>query len=449
MWAFDVLFGRQRSSEKGGGRVVPDDMRAHLTAGFATVLLMAGAIGGWAATTELAGAVIGAGTVVVDSNVKKVQHPTGGIVGELRVREGARVAEGDLLIRLDETITRANLGVVMSQLYELNVRQGRLFAERDDEPEITLNEWVVARQSISEVQRLITTEQRLFESRRNGRNGQRAQLNERLNQLGEELKGLEGQHGAKTKESEFIKTELGEIEKLWKKNLAPLSKYTQLNREATRIDGERGSLIANMAQNRAKAAETRLQILQLDTDLKTEVSKELREVQSRQAELNERRIAAEDQLRRVEIRAPDSGIVHMLSVHTVGGVINAGEQVMLIVPNEEALVLEVKIGPNDISQVKVGQEAVVRLTSFNQRTTPEIKGQVSRVSADLTREPQSGQIFFIIRVSFTEEQLKRLDGQRLVPGLPAEVYVQTEQRTALSYLMKPIADQMARAFRER
>lgn len=430
-------------------RTVPDDIRMHLITGFATVFLLAGGLGGWAATTQLAGAVIGMGTVVVDSNVKKVQHQQGGIVGEIRVREGARVNEGDLLIRLDETITRANLGIIMSQLDEMGVRQGRLIAERDSANDLVLPDSLLTRLELPEVQRLIESERKVRDSRGTSREGQRSQLGERLNQLGEEIKGLEGQHRAKTKESEFIRTELGEIEKLWKKNLAPLSKYIALNREATRIDGERGQLISAMAQARAKMAETRLQILQLDNDLKTEVSKDLREVQAKQAELNERRVAAEDQLRRVELRAPQGGTVHQLAVHTVGGVINAGEQVMLIVPYDEALVLDVKIGPQDVSQVRVGQEARVRLTSFNQRVTPEITGQVTRVSADLMREQQSNQIYFIARVVFTEAELKRLGEQKLAPGIPAEVYIQTEQRTALSYLLKPLSDQIARAFKER
>jgi HlyD family secretion protein len=443
--------GSSAAAASAGARVrrVPDDLRAHLIAGFATVILLAGGIGVWAATTELSGAVIGAGTVVVDSNVKKVQHPSGGIVGEIRVREGSRVREGDLLIRLDETITRANLGIVQSQLDEIDVRQGRLVAERDGVTGLRLPDPVASRVNQPEVARMVFAEAALMESRRKSREGQRSQLEERLNQLGEEIRGLEGQHAAKTKEGEFIRIELQEIEKLWQKNLAPLSKRIQLNREATRIDGGRGNLISGIAQARAKIAETRLQIIQLDSDLKTEVSKELREIQAKKSELIERRVAAEDQLRRVELRAPQTGVVHMLTAHTVGGVINAGEQVMLIVPFDEALVLDVRIGPQDISQVKLGQQAQVRLTAFNQRTTPEIKGVVSRVGADLTKEAQSSVLFYTVRVTLTEDELRKLGDQRLVPGMPAEVYIQTESRTAISYLLKPLSDQMARAFRER
>ncbi len=446
------LTGAKRPAGEHGVTVreVPDDLQMHLRAGFVTVILLVSWIGGWAATTELAGAVIGAGTVVVDSNVKKVQHPTGGIVGEIKVRDGSRVEEGDLLLRLDETITSANLGIVMAQLDEFTIRLQRLTAERDGLASIELPPDFAHRANLPEIAKILAGERSLFDSRRTGRDGQKSQLRERLNQLGEEIKGLNAQHAAKTKEVEFVQIELREIEKLWAKNLAPLSKRIALNREATRIDGERAQLIAAMAQARAKIAETQLQIIQLENDLRTEVTRDMREIQAKQSELNERRIAAEDQLRRIEIRAPLSGTVHQLAVHTIGGVINAGEPVMLIVPHGEQLVLEAKIGPQDISQVRPGQEAYVRFTSFNQRTTPEVRARVTRVSADLTRDPQqAGLVYYIVRLGLSEDELQRLGKEKLLPGLPAEIYIQTEQRTALSYVLKPLFDQVARAFKER
>ncbi len=433
----------------GQHRTVPDDLRAHIVAGLATVMLLVGGLGVWASTTELAGAVIGAGTVVVDGNVKKVQHASGGIVGEIRVREGERVEKGDIVLRLDETITRASLGIVSSQLIELEVKQSRLIAERDGEADLVMSASLAAKLGSAEVAQSVASERRLMQSRLSSRKGQRSQLEERLNQLEQQISGIEGQHKAKTKELDFIRQELREVEKLWVKELVPLSRRIQLNREATRIEGEGGQLLSSIAQVRMKIAETRLQIIQLDSDLKTEVTKELRDVQSRLTELNERRIAAEDQLRRVDLRAPQSGYVHNLIAHTVGGVINAGEQVMLIVPFDEALVLDVKIGPQDIAQVRVGQEAVLRFTSFNARTTPELKGVVSRVSADLTRETQPERVYFTVRVTLSEDQLKLLGEQRLQPGLPAEVFIQTDARTVVSYLARPLADQVARAFKER
>ena len=177
--------------------------------------------------------------------------------------------------------------------------------------------------------------------------------------------------------------------------------------------------------------------------------KELRDIQAKEAELNERRVAAEDQLKRVDIRAPLSGTVHQLAVHTVGGVISQSEPIMLVVPHSDALVLEARIAPQDIDQVKIDQAAFVRFSAFNQRTTPELVGSVSRVSADLSREQQTNQAFYVVRIALTESELQRLGKLKLVPGMPAEIYIKTDERTALSYLVKPLSDQIARAFRER
>lgn len=424
-------------------------MRRQVAIGLGIVVLLVGGIGGWAATAKLSGAVVGAGTVVVENNVKKVQHPSGGIVGDIRVRDGDTVNAGDLVMRLDDTITRANLGILMSQIDELLVRQSRLVAERDGRKEMTVPEALGERIKSPEVANLVASERALFNNRRNSREGQKSQLRERLNQLNEEIGGIESQHRAKVKETQYIRQELSENEKLFAKNLTPLSKITQLRREATRIEGETGQLTAARAQSRARMAETELQIIQLDNDLRTEVTKELREIQARLSELAERRVAAEDQLKRIDIRAPQSGIVHQLAVHTIGGVINSSDPVMLIVPHDEVLVLEVKIAQQDIAQLKPNQEAFVRFTAFNQQTTPELKGKVSRISADVWRDPQTNFVYYNTRIALDEDELKKLDGQKLLPGMPAEVYIQTAERTALSYAVQPLLNQIRKAFNER
>ena len=257
------------------------------------------------------------------------------------------------------------------------------------------------------------------------------------------------QRNAKAREIQLVRQELVENEKLYATKLTTLAKHIQLRREATRIEGEHGQLTASMAQSRARAAETELQILQLDNELRTEVTKELRDIQAKLAELSERRVAAEDQLKRIDIRAPQSGTVHQLAVHTIGGVINAGEPVMLIVPHDEVLVLEVKIAQQDIAQLRPDQEAFVRFTAFNQQTTPELKGKVSRISADLSRDPQANFFYYTTRISLDDNELKKLDDKKLLPGMPAEVYIQTEERTALSYAVQPLVNQIKRAFNER
>ena len=437
------------NADPAGSRRVSDSLKGHVAIGVAALLLLAGGLGGWAATAELAGAVIAQGTVVVESNVKKVQHPTGGVVGDIRVRDGDKVAAGDLLLRLDETITRANLQIVTGQLDELESRKARLVAERDGRPAIEVPAKLAKRLVEPGVKDMVAGEQALFDSRHKAREGQKAQLKERIAQLGREIEGHEAQQQTKAREISLIQKELIGLLALQQKDLVPSNKVMAMQREEARINGERAQLIASAAQARGKIAEIELQMIQLDQDLKTEVMKDLREILAKQAELNERRVAAEDQLRRIEVRSPYAGVVHQMSVHTVGGVITPSEPVMLIVPEGDALVIEAKVAPQDIDHVWPGQPAVIRFPAFNQHTTPEFKGEVQRVAADLTREPQLNQAYFVTRITLPETELKRMGALRLVPGMPAEVHIKTGERTALSYLVKPLSDQVARAFRER
>lgn len=424
-------------------------IRQHLVIGISILAFLIVGVGGLAATTELSGAVIAPGVLVVDSNVKKVQHPTGGVVGELLVRDGVRVRAGDIVVRLDETVTRANLAIVVKALDELSSRQARLEAERDGDEKVAFPASLIGRIDNPDVAKIVNGEQRLFELRRIARTGQRAQLAERVAQLREESRGLAGQVEAKSKEIELIARELQAVRDLWQKNLVSISRLTQLEREATRVEGERGQLIAASAQVKGKISETELQIIQIDQDLRSEVAKELREIQARVAEYVERKVAAEDQLKRIDIRAPLDGTVHQLAVHTVGGVIQAGEQIMLIVPEAERLIVEVRVNPQDIDQIQIGQRAVLRFAAFNQRTTPELFGSISQISADIVVEQRSGVSYYVARIALTEKEVARLGAVRLVAGMPVESFIETGQRSVLSYLAKPLLDHGARAFRER
>jgi membrane fusion protein, type I secretion system len=408
-------------------------------------------IGGWAATSQLSGAVIGQGVVVVDSSVKKVQHATGGIVGELRVREGDRVNAGDILIRLDETQTLANATIVTKSVDELLARQARLEAERDGADQVVFPKALLDRtkDSNSEASRAIAAETKLFDLRRQARTGQKAQLKERSAQLQEEIKGYLGQVDAKQKEVDLIHQELDGVRSLWQKNLVPIQRLTSLERDSARLEGERSQLGGMIAQSKGKIAEIELQIIQVDQDLRTEVGKDLIETRAKLSELSERKIAAVDQLNRIDIRAPQSGRVHELSVHTVGGVIAPGEQIMLIVPDADALAVDVKIMPRDIDQVYVGQAATMRFAAFDQKTTPEIEGQVSMLSPDITQDQRTGKSYYTARVTLKSQELEKLGGSKLVPGMPVDVFIKTTGRTALSYLMKPLQDQAERAFKER
>ncbi len=426
----------------------PDrSLRRHLLAGLTTLLVLGGGMGGWAATTDIASAVVATGLVVVDSHVKKVQHPTGGVVGEIRVREGDRVKAGDVVVRLDETVTRANLAVITKGLDELEARRGRLEAERDGLDRVRVRPDLVARADEPEIRDLVSGEERLFGLRREARAGLKGQLRQRVEQLREQIGGQDLQARAKGDEIRLIQEELKGVESLYAKNLVPLNRVTALKREETRLKGEQGQLISGVAQAKGKISETELQILQIDQDLRSEVAKELREIGAKSSELAEKRIAAEDQLRRIDIRAPQDGVVHQLAVHTVGGVISPADALMLVVPQADDMAIEVRVAPQDIDQIRIGQDAVLRLSAFNQRTTPEITGRVSRVAADLVQDPKTGVSYYTARVATSPDELARLDGLTLVPGMPVEAFIQTGERTALSYLAKPLSDQMSRAFK--
>ena len=424
-------------------------IQRHLWAGLVILVVLCGGVGGWAATTEISGAVIAPGVLVVDSNVKKVQHPTGGVVGEINARDGDRVTTGDIVVRLDETVTRANLAIVLRGLDELIARKARLEAERDGLEGITVPDEFIDRLGELQVASIVAGERKLFDLRQSARLGQKSQLRERVAQLLEEIGGIGAQIRAKAQEIVLIQRELAGARELWEKNLMPITKLTQLEREATRLEGERAQLTATSAQSKGKISELELQIIQVDRDLASEVGKELREVDAKIGEFVERRVAAVDQLKRIDIRAPQDGFVHQSVVHTIGGVINAGEQLMLIVPSADNLIVEAKFAPQDIDQVKIGQRAVVRFTTFNQRTTPELNGVVTRVSADTTVDQRTSAAYYTLRISLSREEIYRLGEVRLVPGMPVESFVQTGDRKVISYLMKPLSDQIMRAFRER
>ena len=424
-------------------------IRRHLFAGVAVVALLAGGVGGWASTTQFAGAVIAIGSVVVDSNTKKVQHLTGGIVGELRVHDGDRVSAGDVVVRLDDTVTRANLAIVKKGLDELVGRKARLESERDGRQTIKFPDEMLARKSDPDVAHVMESESKLFELRRSARQGQKAQFRERIDQLQEEARGLVAQQGAKDQELGLIGRELAGVKELWAKNLIQLTRLTALEREQARLQGERGQLIATAAQIKGKIAETELQIIQVDQDLSSDVAKEMREIEAKIGEFVERKVTAEDQLKRIEIRAPQDGTVFQLAVHTVGGVVAPGDTIMLIVPHADNLIVEAKVNPQDIDQLQLGQKAMLRFSAFNQRTTPEIAGAVARISADTTTEQRTGQSYYLVRVAMPPQEVARLGEVKLLPGMPVEAFIQTGERTVLSYLMKPLHDQFMRSFKEK
>ena len=424
-------------------------IRRHIIVGCALVAFLGVGLGGWASTAEISGAIIAQGSLVVNSNVKKVQHPSGGVVGEVRARDGDRVKAGDILIRLDETVTQANLAIVTKGLTELYARKARLAAERDGADSVAVPKELADAIADPIVNEALASERKLFDLRRTARRGQKDQLHQRIQQLREQISGLTAQQDAKTKEMALIEQELAGVRELWAKNLVQLNRLTSLQREEARLEGERGQLIAAAAEAKGKTAETELQILQLDQDLSSEVAKELRETDSKIGEYVERKVTAEDQLKRTDIRAPQDGVVFQSTANTVGGVITAGDPIMLIVPEADTLLIEAKVEPKDIDQVQYGQPVVLRFSAFNTRTTPELNGTVVRTGADTTTDQRTGQSYYLVRIAMTAGELSRLGDVKLTPGMPVEAFIQTGERTMLSYLVKPLHDQLMRSFREK
>jgi HlyD family secretion protein len=413
------------------------------------VLIVAAVLGGgWLVFVPLAGAVVVPGNLVVQSNVKQIQHPTGGVVAEIKAQNGSRVSSGDLLVRLDATQTQASLQVVTKQLDELQARMARLTAERDGLAEIEFPAELSERSGNDDIKKLLASEESLFRARSGSRQSQKDLLQSQAAQLAQQITGVESQLDSKAKQLDLIHGELAGVQDLYDKHLVPVQRLTTLQREAAQIDGERGQLTSAIAETKSKIDASQLQIVRIDQDFRSEVVKDLNEAQAKEAELSEHRVAARDQLDRIEIRAPTSGVVNQLSIHTIGGVIKAGETIMELVPDTDDLQIEARVQPKDIDHVRTGQKAFVRFAAFNQRTTPQLNGTVSYVSADTGHDQQTNAPYFTVRVMLPEDERRRLNGQQLVPGMPTEVFMQTGSRTMMSYLFEPITDQMRRAFVE-
>lgn len=423
------------------------DIRITAGIGLAALALLVGTVTVWATTAQLSGAVIAQAQVVVESNVRRIQHPSGGVVGEILVNDGDRVKAGQVLIRLDETSARANLGMIDNQLHQLSARKARLEAERDGKVRLAIPDALAFRAKEEAIAAIVAGEETLFTSRRTAREGQISQLKERIAQTQEEISGLSAQITSKREQIRLIELELAGVRKLYANNLVSISRMTSLEREAARLSGEAGQLVAETARAKGRITETELQIIQIDQDQRREVATELRDVETKLADFAERRVAALDQLQRIEIRAPQDGMVHQKAVHTIGGVVSAGEQIMLIVPQSDGLVIEARIEPQMIDRLKVGQNVVLRFSAFDSATTPDLSGSLTRISADLSRDQQSGLSFYVVRIALKPGEEEKLAGKELVPGMPVEAFIQTGERTPFAYVAKPIGDQVMRAFR--
>ncbi|MBN9451508.1 MAG: HlyD family type I secretion periplasmic adaptor subunit [Bosea sp.] len=431
---------RQRAGRQSFG------LRGHVIVGSALALLLVLGCGGWAASAALNGAVVTQGAVKIDQNLKEVQHRDGGIVQSIAVRQGDRVEQDQVLFRLDDVQTRTELSIIRSQLAENLGRKARLVAERDNLPVVSYPPEIAALSD--DADHIREGETRLFTGNKANRDSRKEQLEISIVQSGEEIRGLEARQVAKIEEVRLVELERGKYLNLFEKGFIDGVKVFNINREWARLLGERGEIDATLARAKLRISDARLQIIAIDETARTEAQRELRQVEAKLSELSDRRIANEDRLARMDIRAPIAGTINELMIFTVGGVITPAARLATIVPQSARLTVEVRIAPNDIDQVHVGQTARMRFSAFNRNTTPEVSGKLAHISPATTKDPVNGQSFYVGEVQVEDAEIA-LGVRRLLPGMPVEVFIATEDRTALSYLLKPLMDHAERVFRER
>ncbi len=423
--------------------------RRLLYVSFIVIAVLFGGFFLWAAVSDISGAVVASGTVKVESSIKKVQNLTGGIIKEIHVKDGDGVSAGDVLIRLDPQAAQSELGIISDQLNAMIARHARLMAERDGEV-FDPSALVLDENSKGIAPSLIRHgETELFIARRDALKGQKNVLSERKAQFENQIEGDQAQLETKQKELELIALELKGVESLYAANLASVQRVMPLRREQARSEGDVQVLKAQMAELRGKIDEVTLQITNLDQERFSEVNRDIQDLEPKMAELVHRKAIAQETLKRLEILAPVSGVVSQLNVHTIGGIIQPGETLMQIVPGNEPLTIEALVSPNDIDQVRVGGRARLRLTAFNRRVTPELIGTISMVAADAVRDERSGLSSFAIKIAVPDSEFAKLSEGAVLPGMVAEVYIETATRSVLSYLLKPATDQFAKVFREK
>ncbi len=421
-------------------------LRWHVVFGFAAAVLLVVGCGGWAAYARLEGAVLGQGVLMVNDNLKEVQHRDGGTVHLIAARHGDHVEKGQVVIRLDDVQIKAELSIILSQLGELLGQQARLIAERDNLNAVEFPSRLT--QVAVDAGLVMRGERRLFDGNKLARDSQKQQLQFSIDQTGEELKGLEWRKKAKTEEIKAVHAEKTKLNDLYGKGLVLGQRVHAINVDWIRLHGELGEIDAAIARANVRISDARLQILAIDQNARTEAQRELRQVEAKLSELNDRQIAAEDRLSRVDIRAPISGTINETTVYTVGGVITPAAKIMTIVPDRPDLRVEVKLNPLDIDQIRIGQTARLRFSAFNRNTTPELSGALVHLSPSVTRNSTTGTTHYVGEIEFTEDVAK-LGDRKPLPGMPVEVFITTDERTPLSYIMKPFSDQVQRAFRER
>ncbi|THV20559.1 HlyD family type I secretion periplasmic adaptor subunit [Peteryoungia ipomoeae] len=415
-------------------------LKGRMLAATALGLALTIGIGGWAAQAKLAGAVISQGELVVTGETKQVQHVDGGTIVAIPVKIGSSVKKGEVVLRLDDTQLRLELGIVQSQLAQLQAMRARLVAERDGADLLSFDGLTLA----SDITR---EERKLFDENREMRENQRQQIKMQIAQLHNQIDGLREQEKANLAENDLLAEDLAAQEGLVEKGLAKASELRGLRRQMVRIEGTIGDLVARVAEAQGQISELNVRLMSVDQTSKTELQKEIVAVESRLTELEQRALQLTDRLERTVVKAPESGTVYDLQAHTIGGVVAPGQVIMAIVPQDSELNVHVKVAPTEIDRIFVGQVARMRFTAFNRQTTPEIVGAVDVIPAATVVDKATNLPFYKTSVTFAPDALGEL-ATKLTPGMPVEVYIETEERTVISFLAKPFTDQISRAFRE-
>ncbi len=438
--------------------MTPDNTKAKRTitgagwslfVGYSALIVLVGVLGVWGMQARIAGAVIASGMIQVENNRQIVQHPQGGVVGELLVRDGTRVQAGDVVLRLDDTILRSELAIIVAQLNEIRARKGRLSAERDDTAEITFGDEILALAAQDpDIASLVEGQTRLFQTRLMALEQETKQLENQIEQTREQIKGGEAQLEASRGQAALIVSELEDAQTLLEKGLAQASRVSALRREEARLNGAIGQYTAGIAQLKGDIARLNIEILRLQTRRREEAISTLRDLQFQENELVERALSARDTLAKMEVRAPVSGVIYGNTVFALQSVISPAAPIMYVIPQDQALVVSARVEAIHIDQVHEGQAATLRFVAFDQRTTPEVFGTVTRLSADVFTDEQSGVSYYRAEMLPNEGELAKLEGQQLVPGMPVEAFIKTADRSPISYLMKPLMDYFNKAFRE-
>ncbi|MFT6774177.1 MAG: HlyD family secretion protein, partial [Paracoccaceae bacterium] len=426
----------------------PYSSRIPMGIGMVTLIILVFGFGLWSTMADISSAVVAPGKVEVATKQQVVEHPDGGVVGEIGARDGDSVAAGDVLLRFDDTLMRNERESLATQYWELVARTARLYAEQTEAEEIVFGEDLLAATKHPGIAEIVTGQRQLFTARKRTMADQVKQLRERQAQIRQQVTGAEAQTNALERQLALVAQELEGQQKLYDSGLAQLNRLLSLQREEARLQGQVGELIASMAESRGKVAEIEIQVLNLESTRQEQAITQLRDIQYQQNQVREQLASVEERLDRLDVRAPIDGVVLGMTVFSVRSVVSPGEPILYLVPQNSLLVIESQIDTIFVDQVYAGQPATLRFPAFSSSTTPELEGHVVKISPDAFTDERTGRTYYTATLAPDDGELEKLVGLTLVPGMPVEGFIKAGDRTPLSYLTKPFTDYFSRAMIE-